>query len=92
MLHDNDHDTTYGAALVLIMAKQMRSVAVEAQLEDDGEVTITTELLASWADSLLRALAYSGVDAGDIIRTADTLDTHVQAQYILDTAFEEKTS
>jgi hypothetical protein len=90
MLHDNDHDTTYGMALVLIIAGQMRYEAREAQLEDDDEVIIMTELLDSWADSLLHALTFTDIAAEDIIRTADTLDTHVQAQYILDSAFEEE--
>ena len=87
MLHDNDYDTAHGAALVLIIAKQMFSESGESETD---EVTITTELLDSWADRLLHAIMYTGVPAEEVIETAERLDTHVQAKYILDKSFEEE--
>ena len=87
MLHDNDYDTTYGAALVLIMAKQMRHIVQDAE---EDEVTIMTDLLDSWADNLLHGLACIGIPAEEIVQTAEELDTHVQAQYIIDKSFEEE--
>ena len=87
MLHDNDYDTTHGAALVLIIAKQMFSESAESETD---EVTITTKLLDSWADSLLHAIRYTGAPAEEVIETAERLDTHVQAKYILDKSFEEE--
>ena len=88
MLHDNDYDTTYGAALVLIMAKQMLGVSEESETD---EVTIEAELLNSWADGLIHAVACTGLPAEEVIETAERLDTHVRAKYILDKSFEEKT-
>tara|TARA_R100000808_G_C2152657_1_gene162257 strand:+ start:4631 stop:4906 length:276 start_codon:yes stop_codon:yes gene_type:complete len=87
MLHDNDYDTTYGAALVLIMAKQMLGVSEESETD---EVTIMTELLDSWADNLLHAILYTGIPAEEVVETAERLDTHVKARYILDKSFEEE--
>ena len=86
MLHDNDYDTTHGAALVLIIAKQMFSESAESETD---EVTITTELLDSWADNLLHAIMYTGIPAEEVVETAERLNTHVKARYILDTAFKE---
>ena len=88
MLHDNDHDTTYGAALVLIMAKQMRHIVQDAEEED--EVTIMTDLLDGWAENLILAVTYAGVPAKEVVRTAEKIDTHVKAQYIIDKSFEEE--
>ena len=87
MLHDNDYDTTYGAALVLIMAQQMASLSGESETD---EVTITAELLDSWADGLIHAVACTGLPAGEVIETAERLDTHVRAKYILDKSFKEE--
>jgi hypothetical protein len=81
---DEDYDATYGAALVLIMAKQMRQIVQETH---DDQVTIMTQLLGSWADSLLEAVLCIGIPAKEVVRTAEKLDTHVKARLLLDEAF-----
>ena len=49
-----------------------------------------TELLDSWADNLLHAILYTGIPAEEVVETAERLDTHVKARYILDKSFEEE--